>query len=328
MELIKIKDKGLDVVPYIVKRLKEGKIVISPTDTVYGIICDGWNDLSKERIFEVKRRKREKVLTGFVRDIEEAKKFAEIDGKKEEFVKKKWPGRYTFIFRAKRKINFIVSSSNEIGIRIPDHPFLLEVLKHFEILASTSANLSGGKSPSCIDEIDEELKERVDIVVDGGRTDGRESTIWKFVNDKMKLLRGNILFVCEGNSCRSPIAEAILKDIIKDKLKIKVESAGVGIINKGEIPDKTRKVLSEIGINIEKDFSQPLDFRKVEEADIIFVMEERQKEKIISFLPEAEEKITVLDIPDPAGKDFSFYRQIRDIIKEKIEKIVLKRICL
>ncbi|HDN97757.1 MAG TPA: hypothetical protein ENG68_01175, partial [bacterium] len=127
---------------------------------------------------------------------------------------------------------------------------------------------------------------------------------------------------------RSPIAEAILKDIIKDKLKIKVESAGVGIINKGEIPDKTRKVLSEIGINIEKDFSQPLDFRKVEEADIIFVMEERQKEKIISFLPEAEEKITVLDIPDPAGKDFSFYRQIRDIIKEKIEKVVLKRICL
>ncbi|HDN98158.1 MAG TPA: threonylcarbamoyl-AMP synthase, partial [bacterium] len=198
MELIKIKDKGLDVVPYIVKRLKEGKIVISPTDTVYGIICDGWNDLSKERIFEVKRRKREKVLTGFVRDIEEAKKFAEIDGKKEEFVKKKWPGRYTFIFRAKRKINFIVSSSNEIGIRIPDHPFLLEVLKHFEILASTSANLSGENSPSCIDEIDEELKERVDIVVDGGRTDGRESTIWKFVNDKMKLLRGNILFVCEG----------------------------------------------------------------------------------------------------------------------------------
>ena len=316
-----------DVVHYIIKKLREGKLVISPTDTVYGIICDGYNESSKERIFEIKKRPREKVLIGFVKDVETAEKFAYIQPEDEDLLRKKWPGSHTFIFRAKRKIPHLVSYKNEIGIRIPDHPLLLEILKDFEILASTSANLSGEKSPSSIEEIPEELKRKVDIVVDGGKVKGRESAIWRLVDGKIKLLRGKILFVCEGNSCRSPIAESILKEYIaKSKLKIKVNSAGIGIINKGEVSQKTREVLNEIGIELEKVFSQPLDFEKIEEADLIFTMEEKQKDRIISFFPEAKDKIITLNVPDPAGKEISYYRKTRDIIKKKIEEIVLKRI--
>ena len=311
----------------VVEIIKKGGIVITPTDTVYGVICDGFNSESKKRIYKIKKRSSNKPLIGFINTVEKAEKFVTIPEKFLSLVKKKWPGATTFIFESKVNIPFITSEENKIGLRIPDYPFLLDILSEFEIIASTSANLSGEKTPSSVDEISEEVKEKVDLIIDEGKTQGRESTIWDLTGESPLLLRGKILFVCEGNSCRSPMAEYILKEYLKKrKVKIVVESAGISIITQGTAGEKTFQVMREIGIDITGFYSKPLNFEKVEEADLIFTMEEKQKDRIISFFPEAKDKIITLNVPDPAGKEISYYRKTRDIIKKKIEEIVLKRI--
>ena len=84
--------------------------------------------------------------------------------------------------------------------------------------------------------------------------------------------------------------------------------------------------MKRTGIEIRNFVSKPLNFKMIEEADIIFVMEKHHKYKILSLVPEAKDKIFILNVPDPAGKEISHYERIRDIIKEKIENIVLERI--
>ncbi len=318
-----IKEKEENIYP-IIEEIKKGKIVIVPTDTVYGLICNGLNEKSKERIYRIKKRDFKKPLIGFVDKVEKAEKYIEIE---KNFIKDKWPGSNTIIGKSKKDIPFITSKEKKTGIRIPDYQFLLKILEKFEIIASTSANISGEKTPSTISEISEEVRNSVDLIVDGGKTKGRESTIWDISTQPPKLIRGTVLFVCEGNSCRSPMAEHFLKKFVKEKgYKIKVISAGTGVISSGKISDETVEVMKRIGIEIRNFVSKPLNFKIIEESDIIFVMEKHQKYKILSFVPESKNKIFILDVPDPAGKEISHYERIRDIIKEKIENIVLKRI--
>lgn len=321
MEILKDDVKNIDVV---VKTIKEGGVVIVPTDTVYGLICDGLNENGKERIYEIKKRSKEKPLIGFVDTFEKAEKFIEIN---KNFIMKKWPGATTVIGKSKKKIPFLTSEENKMGIRIPDYPFLLKIIEKFEILASTSANISGEKTPSSLSEIQDELKNKVNLVINGGQTKGRESTIWDISTNPPKLIRGKVLFVCEGNSCRSPMAEYFFKKFAEEKgVKIDVNSAGTGIFSAGKITDKTVEVMKKEGIEIKNFIPKPLNFKMVEESDLIFVMEKHQKIKILSFVPEAEDKIFVLDIPDPAGKEILYYEKTRDIIKEKVKNIFLTRI--
>lgn len=321
MKVVKAKEENIGLV---VDVIKKGGVVIVPTDTVYGLICDGFNEESKRKIYELKGRDFSKPLIGFVDCIEKAQKFAEIDP---NFIRNKWPGKVTVIGKSKQKIPYITSNKGKTGIRIPGYDFLLDIIKNFEIIGSTSANISGEKTPSSIEEISSELKAKVDLIVDGGKTPGRESTIWDISTYPPKLIRGKILFVCEGNSCRSPMAEYFLKNYLKDKgLKIEVISAGLSVLQPGKFTDKTIQVMKEVGIEIPDTVSKPINFKMIEEADLIFVMENFQREKIVSYAPESREKIIVLDIPDPAGKEISHYREIRDKIKEKIKNIVLKRI--
>jgi len=329
MQIIKLENERIvQQANYIKEEIKKGKIIVSPTDTVYGLICDGLNDKSKEEIYFLKRRTKEKPLIGFISDIEKAKKFAEISPSFVSFINSKWPGATTFILKAKINIPYLVSPLDDIGLRVPGFPFLLEILKDIEILASTSANISFEKSPSIIDEIPKDIKEKVDIVIDGGKLRGKESTIWNISGNNPKLVRGKILFVCEGNLCRSPIAEYILKEFLKGKdIKIEVNSAGVGF---SSFPSSNYKnttvVMKEIGIKMDGFYPKHIDFEMVNDADLIFVMEEKHAKRITLYHPEIEEKIIVLNVKDPIGKDITFFRKIRDEIKEKIEKLVLGRI--
>ncbi|MCM8762548.1 MAG: L-threonylcarbamoyladenylate synthase [Candidatus Omnitrophica bacterium] len=167
-----------EIVPEIENILKSGGVAIIPTDTVYGLICDGLNNKAKERIYEIKGRNKDKPLIGFVDTIEKVKKFAEIPLEKEKILKENWPGAKTYILKAKKDIYLITARTGKIAFRITAHNFVINLCKNFDIIASTSANFSKDKSPASIEEIPETLKEKVDIVIDGGRLKGVPSEIW------------------------------------------------------------------------------------------------------------------------------------------------------
>ena len=169
--------------------LKGGGVAIVPTDTVYGLICDGMNEKAKEMLYEIKERPKDKPLIGFVDTIEKVKKFAEVTAEQERILKQNWPGAKTYILKATKDVYLITATTGKIAFRIPAHNFLLKLLKNFDIVASTSANLSGEISPSSIEEIPEILKNKVDVIIDGGKVSGKVSEIWDITGKSYIKLR-------------------------------------------------------------------------------------------------------------------------------------------
>ncbi len=165
--------------------LKKGGVVVFPTDTVYGLICDGRNKQAKERIFNIKKRSKRKPLSYFCPSIEFAKSVARITPKKEKEIKKFWPGNYTFIFPKK-------GGKGTIAVRVPDFLPLSKVMEKVPFLAQTSANISGenpGTSGEQIYKRFEKEKYKPDIVINMGVIKKEPSHIFDFTRDKMKKIR-------------------------------------------------------------------------------------------------------------------------------------------
>ena len=110
--------------------------------------------------------------------MEKVKNFAEVPYEKESILKQNWPGAKTYILKATKDIYLITAKTGKIAFRIPAHNLLLKLLKNFDIVASTSANISGEKSTASIEEISEEMKVKVDVIIDGGIVKGIPSEIW------------------------------------------------------------------------------------------------------------------------------------------------------
>ena len=155
-----------------VKAIKEGKVLICPTDTVYGMICDATNRKAVERLFRIKKRKLNKPVPIFVNDIKMAKKLAHIDKRQEKFLKKVWPGKVTAVLKRKKWYKLYGVDKKTIGLRIPNYKLVLELLKIVnKPLTGTSANISGKPASVKIKEVlrqFENQKYQPDLIIDAG----------------------------------------------------------------------------------------------------------------------------------------------------------------
>lgn len=155
------------------------KVVVYPTDTVYGIGCDATNDALVERVFEIKRRSRTKPMSVIAPSFSWIWENFVVDEKVKEIVKSYLPGPYTIILK-KRKRPFLekVSAKGEsMGIRIPAHP-IYEIVRLAGVpFVTTSANISGREHTSTLEGIDDEVKSQADLIIDGGKLAGKPSTI-------------------------------------------------------------------------------------------------------------------------------------------------------
>ena len=134
----------------VVRAIKSGKVLVCPTDTVYGLLCDAGNKEAVERLYKIKKRPRGKPLPIFVKDIRMAKKLVIIDSRQEKYLKMVWPGKVTAVLEKK-------DGKGTIGLRIPNYPWLLHLVEQLNRpLTSTSANISGKPAST---KIVEELKQ-------------------------------------------------------------------------------------------------------------------------------------------------------------------------
>lgn len=130
--------------------LQKGEVVICPTDTVYGFLADAQNKKAVDKIYKIKKRPKSKPLPVFVSSITMAKELAEIDARQMKFLKKYWPGKYTFVLKRKRNVNLKAFKKalhgvggETIALRIPRHAFLQKLLKKMNRpLVQTSVNIS------------------------------------------------------------------------------------------------------------------------------------------------------------------------------------------
>lgn len=144
----------------------------------------------------------------------------------------------------------------------------------------------------------------------------------------------HILFICTGNTCRSPMAEGILKDMAKKRdLDIRVSSAGIFAQEDGPIAENSIQALKEIHIDISHYRSKSLDEDMVREADLILTMGHSHKSFIEEKYPASQGKLFTLleyvygfndDIGDPFGGDIDIYRYTRDEIYQAIREMKIE----
>ena len=180
----------------ITKLLNEGKIVITPTDTIYGIMGDSTNEEVIKKIYKIKKRPLNKPLILLMDSYEMIKKYTKnISDKEEKLIKEFMPGLVTVILEKNDKVNnLITSNTNYVGIRIPNNKELLEIINKLDKpVISTSANISEEISITNIEQLDKEIKDNVDYIYDNGEILNQSSTIVKFENGKLIILREGIL---------------------------------------------------------------------------------------------------------------------------------------
>lgn len=149
--------------------IRSNGVIIYPTDTVYGIGCDICSAEGVERIFRIKHRG-EKPLSVAFSDLDMLRKFVVLPPEHEEFIKKHLDEPCTFIVKKTGKIpDAVTAGLDAVGVRIPDHRVVKELIKASGVpIITTSANISGRKAPKAVDEIDDEVRELVDLIVDSG----------------------------------------------------------------------------------------------------------------------------------------------------------------
>ncbi|MCT4592755.1 MAG: low molecular weight protein arginine phosphatase [Anaeromicrobium sp.] len=143
----------------------------------------------------------------------------------------------------------------------------------------------------------------------------------------------NILFVCTGNTCRSPMAEGLMKKLIeKHNLNINIYSAGIFTMDGLSPSENSILAMEEIGINIRDYKSNTITKELINKSHIILTMTKNHKEKILQIIPEISNKLYTLkeytkikaysDISDPYGQNLNVYKACRDEINRALEMII------
>jgi len=211
MELVRCKKKNCAVcdlpdskIEQIANGLKAGKLVVYPTETLYGLGANPFDEAAVKRVFMVKKRPFDMPLSIAVRDLAMLEDLAVIDDKARRLVGKFTPGPITILVTKKRNVpDILTSASMEIGVRIPNHPFALRLIEKCGPIVSTSANLHSQPNPTDADAAVRDIGPGVEVCVDCGPCKvGKPSTI-------VQLSEGGVEIIRQGAIPQKEIEEAL-----------------------------------------------------------------------------------------------------------------------
>ena len=173
--------------------IKQGGIVIFPTETVYGIGANAFDENAVKRLYDVKRRPLNKPISLLVSDMDMVNQVAkDITELEYKLMERFFPGPFTIIFK-KRDIvpNIVTANSNTVGIRMPSSKIARKLVEYVGVpIATPSANISGNPTVTNLEEILEDFEGKVDCCVDGEESKlGIASTIVKVVDGVPCILR-------------------------------------------------------------------------------------------------------------------------------------------
>ncbi len=338
-EVIQVSEKQPDLalLERAAKLLKKGKLVIFPTETVYGLGAVASHPEAVEQVYELKHRERSKPLTYHLAHYDFVDSFQfDLPPLFFHLAYKFWPGPMTLVVKT--------SERGVLGIRFPRNRvarLLLDLVE--EPVLATSANVSGEASPVDAVQAMRGFDGKVDMVLDAGPCQIKEdSTVVDLTGSEALIARRGalvadieetirtcerrhqprkILLVCTGNTCRSPMGEYWLRSQIEKRhldRRYEVSSCGVMALPDISVTAEAKKVLVEEGVDLSPHRSRPFTKKLGQEASELLVMSESHKQLIVNLYPEFREKITVLDVRDPIGLELTVYRRVFADLRQKL----------
>ena len=178
----------------IIQTLEDGGIIIYPTDTMYAIGCHALKERAIERICKLKGIDPKKQhLSIICYDLSNISEYAKIDNATFKLMKRNLPGAFTFILPTGSKLPKIFKNRKEVGIRMPDHPIIMEICQLLDApILTTTLPLEEGEEIEYIttpELIEEKFGKDADIIIDGGIGDTEPSTIVNCVDGEVEVVR-------------------------------------------------------------------------------------------------------------------------------------------
>lgn len=333
-----------------VQAIERGELVVLPTETLYGLVADPRDPASSDRVLALKDRPSDLVFTHHLADPADAENFADVPPRVRRLMERYWPGPLTVVLPAR--------TGGTVGLRVPANDFTRAVIRACGgALFLTSVNRSGAAPAIDADAIEAAFGDRIDLVFDAGRPPLQQaSTIVRWVPSdrgadlgELECLRvGTLtadevlavgsrlfLFVCTGNTCRSPLAAGLARRAAAQRLGtgdeqvrahgLEFASAGVAAFA-GEPPSEGSVLAAaELGIDITAHRSQPLTPELIERAERVFCLGPSHLVAARALAPGLPpERVDLLDatgaaIPDPFGSDLEVYRLTREAIVKTLD---------
>ncbi|OEU50418.1 MAG: threonylcarbamoyl-AMP synthase [Desulfobulbaceae bacterium S3730MH12] len=189
---INAENPQLRLIEPVIKQMKNGALVCYPTDTGYGIGCDLFNPKAIKRLIQLKKRPKKKPFSFMCSNLTHISQFAHVSNSAYRLLKRNLPGAYTFVLPGTKLVPKIMATKQKtVGIRVPAHPIcklLIETLGN--PIINTSVQLDGEEDTLAEPfEIEQYLKNRVDVIIDGGRVFPDPSSIIDLTGDYPVILR-------------------------------------------------------------------------------------------------------------------------------------------
>jgi len=351
------------------KIVDSGGLVAFPTETVYGIAARVDKD-TLTKLNNVKERPENKHYTLHIANNTDVFKYIPRAGlRARKLIQNAWPGPLTLIFqiapddvrvqqlKVGKAVFDALYKDGSIGVRCPDNDVAIALLDKIEHpVVAPSANISNQPPAVNANEVLEQLDGKIDMVLDAGQCKyQKSSTVAKVSNAGIDILREGaysqieldmlsqikFLFVCTGNTCRSPMAEGIFKKYLAQKLNLEVDEleqmgykvGSAGIIGSSGYPASPEAIAAcaAQGIDIGNHRNRGLTIELIEESDFIFAMEKIHLSRILTVVPEAENRCLLLagnkEVLDPIGQAQRVYdncvKIITKAVKERISELII-----
>lgn len=350
-----------DVIHRAVQALAEGRLVAFPTETVYGIGASACLPEAVDRLRALKERDQQSPFALAIKSADEALDFVpDMEPLARRLARRCWPGPVTLVVdshhrdglaaQLPKKVRDVVSPNGTLGLRVPANEVMLDVLRMLAgPIALTSANRRGEPEAVTADEVRQSVGDHVALILDDGPCRyGQPSSVVRVHNGELKILREGVVaegtlkrlastmvvLVCTGNTCRSPMAELLMRQRLAKLKKCRLEeledrgfivrSAGLSAAAGCPASSESVEVMRELGLDLTRHEAQPLSEQVVRHADMILTMTAGHWQAIVQRWPSAADRTHMLmpgqvDVADPIGRSMDAYRHAAEQIAKGVD---------
>lgn len=348
-------DDPRDMIHRSVQALVEGNVIGVPTETVYGLAADALSEKAVDKLCELKGRGSATPVAISVASREAAADFfCELSPLARRLSHRCWPGPLTLVVpcgsphSAATQLpesvqKWITGEQNCVGFRVVDQRVLASIHRFLSgPVVLTSANISGSAAPTTAASVAEQFGDSLPLLLDDGPTRyGGVSTVARVMGNRLEILREGaieraamnqfvkpvIALVCTGNTCRSPMAETLLREQLSKKLgsdnAVRVLSAGVAASPGIGASPQAVEVMGNRNLDLTGHSSRPLDDSVMNVADLVLTMTRGHRAAILAAWPDMHDRVFTLrrdggDISDPVGMPVSVYEACAEQINTEL----------